>query len=383
MFDRADVAKSLLEAFVPRGSYKTWKATYIKLRKMNNLTLKVFTAAMFASPILGLLNMDGFALNVFGTTTNGKTTTMQMAASIWGDCSTKSDLIVSPKSTPTALELRLGVLKNLPLIVDDTAALTPEEKVEFQSTLMQMANGKCKDRGKKDLSLQEIFNWKTIIFFTSEGRIDKDWTTGGSKGRVVVLENEEKPEYFDDLDKYMEIFENNYGYAGRDFIEILQKIGLDKVRRMYIVRKTSEKEIGEWRVINGSPLIYQDNDGNEYTEEEASDKISELEEQIEEAESQADDLQEEMDKDIPDCNLQETEDKINELEGKIEHWKGAIETLQDGEVREVYQYYIVSKSAFETWLKGTGELVLYNDELDMYVWCMKCKFSYIDFITKF
>lgn len=157
--------------------HETWKATYIKLRKMNNLTLKVFTAAMFASPILGLLNMDGFALNVFGTTTNGKTTTMQMAASIWGDCSTKSDLIVSPKSTPTALELRLGVLKNLPLIVDDTAALKPEEKVEFQSTLMQMANGKCKDRGKKDLSLQEIFNWKTIIFFTSEGRIDKDWTT--------------------------------------------------------------------------------------------------------------------------------------------------------------------------------------------------------------
>ena len=246
MFDRADVAKSLLEAFVPRGSYKTWKATYIKLRKMNNLTLKVFTAAMFASPILGLLNMDGFALNVFGTTTNGKTTTMQMAASIWGDCSTKSDLIVSPKSTPTALELRLGVLKNLPLIVDDTAALTPEEKVEFQSTLMQMANGKCKDRGKKDLSLQEIFNWKTIIFFTSEGRIDKDWTTGGSKGRVVVLENEEKPEYFDDLDKYMEIFENNYGYAGRDFIEILQKIGLDKVRRMYngihkILRKAAKQ----------------------------------------------------------------------------------------------------------------------------------------------
>lgn len=137
-----------------------------------------------------------------------------------------------------------------------------------------------------------------------------------------------------------------------------------------IVRKTSEKEIGEWGVINGSPLIYQDNDGNEYTEEAASDKISELEEQIENVEGQVDDLQEEMDKDIPDCNLQETEDKINELEGKIGHWKDAIETLQDGEIREVYQYYIVSKSAFETWLKGTGELVLYNDELDMYVWCI-------------
>ena len=31
-----------------------------------------------------------------------------------------------------------------------------------------------------------------------------------------------------------------------------------------IVRKTSEKEIGEWGVINGSPLIYQDNDGKDY-----------------------------------------------------------------------------------------------------------------------
>ena len=142
------------------------------------------------------------------------------------------------------------------------------------------------------------------------------------------------------------------------------------VRNNNIVRKTSEKEIGEWGVINGSLLLYRDNDGNVYTEEEASDKISELEEQIEEAESQADDLQEEMDKDIPDCNLQETEDKISELEGKIEHWKDAIETLQDGEIREVYQYCIVSESALETWLKGSSELVLYNEELDMYVWCI-------------
>lgn len=39
--------------------------------------------------------------------------------------------------------------------------------------------------------------------------------------------------------------------------------------------------------------------------------------------------------------------------------------LQNTDIPE--KKYIVSKSAFETWLKGTGELVLYNDELDMYV----------------
>lgn len=246
IFDRKDVAKSLLVAFKPVGDKKIWYVEYVKLRKTKNMTLKVFTAAMFASPILALLNMDGFAVDIFGTTTTGKTTTMQMAASIWGDCDTKSDLIVSPKSTPTALELRLGVLNNIPLIFDDTAVLKPEEKVAFQSNLMLMANGKSKDRGQKDLSLQESFNWKTIIVFTSEGRIDKDWTTGGSRGRVITLENEEKPEYFDNLDELMEFFENNYGHAGRDFVEVLQKIGIDKVKKMYngfhkILRKAAKQ----------------------------------------------------------------------------------------------------------------------------------------------
>ena len=137
-----------------------------------------------------------------------------------------------------------------------------------------------------------------------------------------------------------------------------------------IVEKTREQGIGEWEKVNGSWFIYHDNDGNYYTEKEASEKISGLEEQIENAEIRVDDLQEEMDKDIPDCNLQETEDKINELEGKMECWKNEIETLQEGETKDIHQYYIVSKQAAEILLNESSELVLYNDELDMYVWCI-------------
>ena len=246
MFARADKAPNLLNEMDAVGSEKDWEEEIKKLRKTDYMPLKLFMAAMFASPILGLTNLDGFAVNVFGLSTTGKTITMQIAASIWGNCKSGSDLIVSPKSTPTALELRLGILKNIPLIIDDTAVLNVQEKERFQSTLMQMANGKSKDRGKKDLSLQENYDWKNIITITSEGRIDKDWSTGGSKGRVVSLENEEKPEYWDDLDTITDFFENNYGHAGRKFIKMLQKIGLDKVKKMYngihrILRKAAKQ----------------------------------------------------------------------------------------------------------------------------------------------
>lgn len=39
-----------------------------------------------------------------------------------------------------------------------------------------------------------------------------------------------------------------------------------------------------------------------------------------------------------------------------------------GEVNEIYQYYIISESGFETLQRMTNEIVFYNEELDMYVW---------------
>lgn len=35
---------------------------------------------------------------------------------------------------------------------------------------------------------------------------------------------------------------------------------------------------------------------------------------------------------------------------------------------EIYQYYIISQSGFETLQRLTDEIVFYNEELDMYVW---------------
>lgn len=69
---------------------------------------------------------------------------------------------------------------------------------------------------------------KTIIVFTSEGRIDKDWTTGGSRGRVITLENEEKPEYFDNLDELMEFL--------KIIMDMQDVISLKYCRKLELIR---------------------------------------------------------------------------------------------------------------------------------------------------
>lgn len=41
---------------------------------------------------------------------------------------------------------------------------------------------------------------------------------------------------------------------------------------------------------------------------------------------------------------------------------------ETGDYYEIYQYYIISQSGFETLQRMTDEIVYYNEELDMYVW---------------
>lgn len=81
-----------------------------------------------------------------------------------------------------------------------------------------------------------------------------------------------------------------------------------------------------------------------------SEEIEELQEAIEELmlDNENDEHTEEID---------ELQEKINELEEEQENAYNA----------EIYQYYIVDGNGAEI-LKEAGEIVFYNDALDMYVW---------------
>jgi hypothetical protein len=65
------------------GSLKGWRRTVGKLAK-NSTGLRLSIAAALAAPLLRLLSMDSFALNLFGPTSTGKSSLLCAAASVPG-----------------------------------------------------------------------------------------------------------------------------------------------------------------------------------------------------------------------------------------------------------------------------------------------------------
>lgn len=53
-----------------------------------------------------------------------------------------------------------------------------------------------------------------------------------------------------------------------------------------------------------------------------------------------------------------------------ENWELACgeEETEEGDYREVYQYYIIPYSGYRFLKEFTDEIVYYNEDLDMYVW---------------
>lgn len=64
-----------------------------------------------------------------------------------------------------------------------------------------------------------------------------------------------------------------------------------------------------------------------------------------------------------------TEEQDEETTAKIEELREQIEELEEEQDKEpdVFQWYIISDNGAEI-LKEAGEIVFYNEELDMYVW---------------
>lgn len=113
----------------------------------------------------------------------------------------------------------------------------------------------------------------------------------------------------------------------------------DAVMSNDIMSKTAE--IGYWEQESG----WVDN----------SEEIEELENKIEE-------LEDLITEDSTEEEDNETTAKIDEIREQIEE----LENEQDNQP-DIFQFFIVSDNGAEI-LKEAGEIVFYNDELDMYLW---------------
>lgn len=229
-FDAETEYAQLFEAIHPEGDYEKWMSAVLEIRKYDRFVVRIMMAAAFASVLLGKLGALPFILDVWGDTEAGKTVAMMLTASIWAD-PTESKYISDFKTTEVALEARASVLNSLPLLLDDTAKVSKRIKDNFEGFVYDLTSGKGKSRSDKTLGVRQENTWRLSTITTGESPLNGYVTQGGAVNRI--LEAKADGALFRDPHGTAELTKENFGHAGKAFVDALKEIPDETLREEY------------------------------------------------------------------------------------------------------------------------------------------------------
>lgn len=209
------------------GTAESWRDSVARLAA-GNPSMMLGVAASMAASLIGLVGADGFGVHLFEQSSAGKTTTANIASSLWGE--------------PDALRLTwygtaLGIANEAEAHND---GLLPLDEIGQGSNARDVAtsaytlfNGAGKLQGAKEGGNRELKRWRTVAISTGEMDVETFLTAGGLKvkaGQLVRLLNVpmEKATSFNGqpngkahADALKDAWLSNHGAAGREWVKWL------------------------------------------------------------------------------------------------------------------------------------------------------------------
>lgn len=221
VFDGENNFKHIFNAVKSSGERQKWVDAMIDLRKQG-ASGRLFLAASFASVILEPCGLLPFFLHAWGGTETGKTVGLMIAASVWASPK-MGDYITTFNSTLVGQEMTATFLNSLPMCVDELQIQSSAGIKDFDKIIYQLTEGVGRTRGAKTGGLQKINTWRNCIITNGEHPISNSNSGGGAVNRIIEFECAEK--VYSDLVGICAIINQNYGFAGQEFIEYLQTDG--------------------------------------------------------------------------------------------------------------------------------------------------------------
>ncbi|MGG5739715.1 DUF927 domain-containing protein [Bacillus cereus group sp. IBL03679] len=204
--------KQLLEAFEVKGTGESWKQEVFARIKQNPKAV-FFILASFASVIIQDLRLQPFIVDLSGTTSQGKTTTLKAAASVWGN----ERLMSEWNATKVSIERKAAYLNSFPLLLDDTRKAN--ERI-LKDIIYQFSGGRSKGRGSLKGSQRE-FTWHNILLSTGEVSLNEyAKNQGGAAARIIPLIDEPLGKNHGNIMSLHEGMEKNYGAIGIAFLQV-------------------------------------------------------------------------------------------------------------------------------------------------------------------
>lgn len=257
VFDGDSRFKQVFESIEQHGNRELWYEHIRQLRKTGRLEIKFMLAAAFASVLIGPLGALPFFVDLWGETEGGKSVTLMLACSVWASPD-ESRYIGDFKTTDVALEARADLLNNLPMILDDTSKTSSRIRDNFEGIVYDLCSGKGKSRSNKELGMNRENRWRNVILTNGERPLNSYVTQGGAINRILEVECGEK--VYRDPQTTAELVKKNYGFAGREFVSVLKKIGFEEVERIQqeIQRKIHNDEKMQKQSISLSIVLTAD-----------------------------------------------------------------------------------------------------------------------------
>ena len=210
--------KSIYDNVTYEGSYDLWLEHIKELRK--DINIRLVLAASFASPLIEVVGALPFILHLWGTTGFGKTVTLMVASSVWGNpemgCLTRT-----MNMTANAMARTSAFLYNIPFCADELQQIKQNWN-NYDSLIMYLTEGIDRGRAKARGGVEQTKIWRNSFIFTGEEPITKAASGGGVKNRVIEIECDKK--IIQDGNYTANLVKANYGYAGRAFIAHLNHL---------------------------------------------------------------------------------------------------------------------------------------------------------------
>ncbi len=235
-FDGDRSFESIFKDIHSKGDYELWKEKVSELRNKSE-TLHFIIASSFASVLIELLHINPFIVHLWGKSGTGKSITLIVAMSIWGNPKI-GHLVKNLNSTNVGLERLSAFLNNIPFAGDELQAIKNKYS-DFNELIYKLTQGEGKSRGTVDGGIAEQLKWNCAFLTTGEEPITSEFSKEGVKNRVIEIEDNNP--IIENGKEVVNFLVNNYGFAGKEFVENLPSVEDLQKRHTEIFNKLNKR----------------------------------------------------------------------------------------------------------------------------------------------
>lgn len=238
-FDGSADFRGMYNAVRQEGDYQAWLECVKNIRN-EGFIARVMLAASFASVLVEPCRALPFFVHVWGGTEAGKTVGLMLATSVWADPHENAYMLTFD-STRVGLEVSAGFCNSLPLCIDELQIA--KERKNFDTTIYALTEGAGRARGTKSGGRQRIQTWRNCIITTGEMPISNPNSGGGAVNRIFEIDCKDEKLFADPVGT-VALINDNFGHAGRMFVEKLQEDGYIDIARDLYASYTKELSSG-------------------------------------------------------------------------------------------------------------------------------------------